>query len=242
MVGTPFEQIETRAMTYIKNDLSLDFDLKHRLPVFYWRLWGYMQAAIPLFNRPPEMLMRLRDYTEPSFTDLIYTQEDGTESDVVIASGNAGYDLCAAGIVGEDEYGDWSYSPLECSYDSETGDVTIIGGLTTGTEVQLDFYSSGSFNVALNATEIEILSFAIYDVWEHRFDNDAIERTSKFRDSSFTTISEASQTSANTSRQKAVDAQLFAKMRAYQDNLEYMRLTKNGQQIVWAGSGSAGVL
>lgn len=241
-MGTQFESIETRAMTFIKNDTSLDFDLKNRLPVFYWRMWGYMQLAIPLFNRPPEMLLRLKDYTEPTFEDLVYTQEIGTNEQVEIESGVFGYDLCSAGIVAEDGYGDWSYTPLACKYNAETGIVTIQDGLATGVEVHLDFYTSGGFAKALNDTECEILAFAVYDVWEHRFDNNVIERISKIRDSSFTTISEASQTNANTSRQKAVDAQLFAKMRAYQDNLEYLRLTQGGQQLVWAGAGSVGVL
>ena len=70
--ATLMEQIECAAMTYIKNDMSLDWDMKNRLPVFYRRMWNYMQAAIPLFNKPPTMLLRLRNYTEPQFSDVLY--------------------------------------------------------------------------------------------------------------------------------------------------------------------------
>lgn len=36
-MGTTWEQIETQAMTYIKNDLLLNEDMERRLPVFYWK-------------------------------------------------------------------------------------------------------------------------------------------------------------------------------------------------------------
>ena len=72
-MGTTFEEIECRAMTYIKNDLSLEYDLNNRLPVFYRRMWNYMEAAKPLFNRPPMMKTRLSGYTEPNYSDMLFT-------------------------------------------------------------------------------------------------------------------------------------------------------------------------
>jgi hypothetical protein len=223
-VGTTFEQIECQALTYIKNDLSLDWDLKNRLPVFYRRMWNYMQSAIPLFNKPPIMLSRLHAYTEPEYSDvLMQVSEVSVDGTVTIETEITEMDICSAGIVSNDEFGNPQYLPLTVdSYDAETGTVVISGTIAVGDEVDIDFYKSGSFDADLNATECDILAFCIYDVWEHRFDNNALERASKIRDANFTTISEASQTNAGTDRQTVVDRQLFDKLRMYELNAVYM--------------------
>lgn len=223
-MGTTFEQIECAAMTYIKNDMSLDWDMKNRLPVFYRRMWNYMQAAIPLFNKPPVMLTRLRKYTAPEYSDVLFTVETEPQDDTItVDTGITKMDICSAGIITEDEVGDPVYLPLTVeSYDPETGAVTISGSVSLGSEIDIDFYKSGSFNIDLNDTERDILAFCIYDVWEHRFDNNALERASKIRDANFTTISEASQTAAGTARQTAVDSQLFDKLRMYELNVVYL--------------------
>lgn len=228
-MGTTFEQIECAAMTYIKNDTSLDWDMSNRLPVFYRRMWNYMQAALPLFNKPPTMLARLHSYTEPSYSDVLYTVNDEpVDGKVTVETGILDMNICSAGIITEDEFGSPIYLPLNVeSYNGETGDVVISGGISIGDEIDIDFYKSGSLNIDLNPTEIDILAFCIYDVWEHRFDNNALERMSKIRDASFTTISEASQTNAGTDRQKAVDAQLFDKLRMYELNAAYLKTVAN---------------
>ena len=228
-MGTAFEQIECQAMTYIKNDLSLDWDMQNRLPVFYRRMWNYMLAAIPLFNKPPVMLSRLHSYTEPEYSDVLFQVETEPQNGQITAeTGITGMDICSAGIVSEDEFGNPSYFPLTVvSYNAETGTVVISGGISLGDEIDIDFYASGSFAEMLNPTECDILAFCIYDVWEHRFDNNALERASKIRDANFTTISEASQTAAGTERQKEVDSQLFDKLRMYEQTAAYMKTVAN---------------
>lgn len=223
-MGTTFEQIECAAMTYVKNDLSLDWDLKNRLPVFYRRMWNYMQAAIPLFNKPPTMMARLRHYTEPQYSDVLFTVTEETDGgSMSVETGITGMDLCSAGMLTEDEFGNPQYLPMTVeSYDAETGTVVISGPVSVGDEIDIDFYASGSFDAALNDTECDILAFCIYDVWEHRFDNNALERASKIRDANFTTISEASQTAAGTARQHEVDSQLFDRLRMYEQTAAYM--------------------
>ena len=227
-MGTAFEQIECAAMTYIKNDLSLDWDMKNRLPVFYRRMWNYMQAALPLFNKPPIMLARLHSYTAPEYSDMLFTVSVEPTSPITVETGITGMDICSAGIVTADEFGNPTYMPLTVdSYDAETGDVVISGQISLGDEIDIDFYKSGFLAADLNPTEADILAFCIYDVWEHRFDNNALERASKIRDANFTTISEASQTNAGTDRQKAVDSQLFDKLRMYELNAAYMKTVAN---------------
>lgn len=228
-MGTAFEEIECSAMTYIKNDLSLDWDLKNRLPVFYRRMWGYMEAAIPLFNKPTVMIYRLAQFTAPEYSDVLFTVEiEPQQGTVTVQTDITDMDLCSAGKITKDQLGNPQYVPLTvASYDAETGDVVIAGQIAIGDEIDIDFYKSGFFGEDLNPTEKNILAFCIYDVWEHRFDNNALERASKVRDANFTTISEASQTNAGSERQSLVDEQLFDKLRMYEQSTEYLKVVLN---------------
>ena len=229
---TYWEEIELRATTYIKNDISLDRDKAERLPVFFNRMAAYMTEAIVIFDRPPEMLAKLGNYTAPQYDSVTYTVEETTTGDFNIETEMYNAGVVAVGVLGTDEYGDPTYTPITTySYYPEVGIFTIYGDdgeYPAGTQILLDFYWRGSFAADLNATEQGILAFAIYNRYEHRFDNDVLERQSKIRDSAFTTISEASQTQAGTARQREVDSQLFGMMRAYQDNCEYLRLLNGG--------------
>lgn len=224
-MGTTWEELELRATTFIKNDLSLDWDKANRLPVFFNRMQAYMVEAIPKFNRPPEMLAKLAAYTAPQFESVSYTTIAGENQ--TVDTGVLGATVVSAGVIEEDDFGDVQYTPIEgAEYAPETGLVTLTGMFEAGSRVEIDLYTSGAFEAELNETEKGILAFAIYNRYEHRFDNDALERQAKIRDSAFTTISEASQTQAGTARQREVDSQLYAMMRAYQDNVEYLAMKK----------------
>ena len=225
-MSTSWEELEIRATTFIKNDLSLDWDKANRLPVFFNRMKAYMIEAIPKFNRPPEMLAKLADYTEPLFETVNY-ETVAAENEQVVATGITGANLVSAGIIQEDQFGDVEYTPVLCSYNPTSGNVTLEGTYEAGSKVEIDLYTRGSFDADLNDSEKGILAFAIYNRYEHRFDNDVLERQAKIRDSAFTTISEASQTQAGTARQKEVDAQLYGMLRAYQDNVEYLAMSKH---------------
>ena len=224
-MGTTWEELELRATTYIKNDLSLEWDKANRLPVFFNRMRAYTVEAIPKFNRPPEMLQKLAAYTAPQFESVSYTTIAGENQ--TVETGVLGATVVSAGVIEEDDFGDVQYTPVSgAEYDPETGLVTLTGTFEAGSQVEIDLYTSGAFDADLNETEKGILAFAIYNRYEHRFDNDVLERQSKIRDSAFTTISEASQTQAGTARQREVDSQLYAMLRAYQDNVEYLAMAK----------------
>ena len=221
-MGTAWETIETQAMTYIKNDLSLDWDMKNRLAVFYNRMAAYMEWAIPLFNRPPEMLLKLSAVTPPEFEDVDYTPTVAQEAPATIETGLTGFDICSCGLIEKDQFGNVTYSPVSCVYSAETGDVVVNIDLTTGDTLSINLYKGGEFAADLNRTEQTILAYGVYAAWEHRFDNNAIERTAKIRDSSFTTISEASQTNSNTARQREVMQQFWGMLRHYEENRSYI--------------------
>lgn len=229
-MSTAWEPIEAQAMTYIKNDLSLDWDMKNRLAVFYNRMAAYMEWAIPYFNRPPEMLLKLKDLTAPEFDDVDYTPNETKEAPVTIETRITGFDVCSCGLVGKDQFGNVSYTPVQCIYDSISGDVVVNVALTVEDTLSINLYRGGEFAADLNRIEKTILAYGIYAAWEHRFDNNAIERTAKIRDSSFTTISEASQTNASTARQKEVMQQLYGMLRHYERNRNYIE-TVMGTEI-----------
>ena len=184
-----------------------------------------MVEAIPKFNRPPEMLAKLAAYTAPQFESVSYTTIEGESQ--TVDTGVTGATVFSVGIIEEDDFGDVQYVPVaNAEYNAQTGLVTLTGAFEAGIQVEIDLYTSGAFEAELNETEKGILAFAIYNRYEHRFDNDVLERQSKIRDSAFTTISEASQTQAGTARQREVDSQLYAMLRAYQDNVEYLAMKK----------------
>lgn len=228
-MSTSWEAIEIQAMTYIKNDLSLDWDRSNRLAVFYNRMADYMNWAMSYFNRPPEIIAKLEDNTPPEFADMDYTPEEpqiAGETGVEIETDMTGYDVCSVGLVGTDPYGNPTYTKIDSIYASDSGVVILNTDIAAGQTLSLNFYKSGQFNQNLSNTEKSILAYAIYVAWEHRFDNNALERTAKIRDASFTTISEASHTNANTSRQKEVLNELYGKLRKYEDDLAYLEVMR----------------
>ncbi len=226
-MSTAWEPIEMQAMTYIKKDLSLDWDMKNRPAVFYNRMAAYMQWAIPYFNRPPEILLKLKNLTPPEFEDVDYAPLETQEAPVTIETGITGFDICSCGLLGKDQFGTKTYSPISCVYDGDSGDVVINTALTLDDMLSINLYKRGEFAADLNQTEQSILAYGIYAAWEHRFDNNALERTAKIRDSSFATISEASQTNSGTARQKEVMQQLFGMLRHYEQNKNYINTVLN---------------
>lgn len=224
-MGTTWEEIETQAMIYIKNDYSLNYDLQFRLPVFYNRMAAYMRSAMAWFNRPPEVRFLLEEYTAPDYDQYLYTAEADLAAGDSLPVSVSGFDIAAVGIVAPDNVGTPTYTPVSIqSYDAESGDITIGEAVSAGTALTIDLYKSGSFEGTLTDTQKDILANCIYVVYEHRFDNNILERTAKIRDSSFTTVSEASTTQANTARLKQVDSELFDRLRAYEQSEEYIRV------------------
>lgn len=224
-MGTTFETVETRAMMYIKNDITLDQDLTTRLPLFYNRMKTYMMAGKSYFNKPPTMRCVMSKYTEPEFEEIFYTPEEDQPSPVTIQSEALAYDICSAGIIEEDVYGVPQYTALAVeSYDPETGDIVINADLPAGSNVVLDFYKSGSFEDDLTDEQIDILAYCIYVAWENRFINNVLERSSKIRDSGFSPISEASQMAANTERIKHANDTLQDWLRRYEQDRKYAEI------------------
>lgn len=229
-MGTSYEEIESMAMTTIKNDPELDFCLAGRRAVFFNTMAAFMKRAIPLVNRPPELVLKLREHTVPEFADAEIETENPIASEAVISTGLTGYDICSVGVIAENKFGQMEYTPAELvNYNKETGEVKINGDYEAGTVFTVECYRGAAFEADLNDTEKEIIAAAINVVYEYRFDNDSLERTLKISDRGFETKSEASHMTANTARRKLVEQELYGKLRAYQDNLEYINVVMNAK-------------
>ena len=223
-MGTTWEQVETASMTYIKNDISLNNDLQNRLPVFYNRMAAYMRAGMAKFSRPPEMQVTMSNTTEPDFDSFVYAPEDDIDEGGTITQEDfVGYDICSVGIVSADSVGTPIYTPvLVTAYESDTGTITVGESVLSGTELTIDLYKSAEFTETLTNQQIDILANCILNAYEHRFDNNVLERTAKIRDGGFSTVSEASTTQANTARQRLLDEELNDMLRAYEQQMAYM--------------------
>ena len=223
-MGTAFETIETRAMMYIKNDITLDQDLTTRLPLFYNRMKSYLLAGKSYFNKPPRMTRLLGKYTAPLFEELFYVPAEEARAPITITTELTGYDIHAVGIIENDKYGVPQYVQIESTYNAETGEVVINQDIAQGTNVVIDLYKSGEFEADFTDEQIEILAYCVYVAWENRFINNVLERTAKIRDSGFSPISEASHMAANTERIKLANDTLQDMLRHYEQNEKYIEV------------------
>ena len=223
-MGTTFETIETRAMMYIKNDITLDQDLTTRLPLFYNRMKSYMMAGKSYFNKPPQMQLVLSAYEAPLFDEYFYMPDEDETAPIVVETSATGYDIVSVGIISEDVYGVPQFTPIAGEYDTETGNVTINQDIKKDTNVVIDLYKSGAFEAELTDEQIEILAYCVYVAWENRFINNVIERTAKIRDSGFSPISEASHMAAKTERIKLANDTLQDMLRHYEQNWKYVEV------------------
>lgn len=223
---TSFAEIAILAINNFTDD-SLIYDLQNRTPLFYSRMTDLILLGIPKFSHPPEMIVKLGNRTEGDFAEYKYPVEAKIESGDTIETDLPGYDIVSCGLIKEDATGVPYYVPLLCEYDSETGIITAGQNVEKGEEIVVDFYKDTVFEEDLNDTEKGILAYATYAAWEQKFDNNAIERMAKIRDSSFSTISEASNTNAATNRLKQVELHLNASIKQYEQGGDYLAVVKN---------------
>lgn len=224
---TPWMPIYFAALTLFQGDRQLDWEQAHRPAAFLYRMGTMMGPAIARFTCPPEAAAKLRRFTPPlleSQTHVLTAEEAqaGTLTLPFRLQGTLTAAACSVGTISEDEFGDPEYFPLPAEFNASAGTAQVqVTGLAPGTELTAEFYADGSFAADLNAHEQNILAYCLYLVWEHRWDNDAIQRALKARDSSFSTASEAAHTAADTERLRSADARLHDLMRAYAQLLEY---------------------
>lgn len=227
-MATSWAEICAAAMVPI-DDIRLTEQMEISPALYYRRMSLYINAAIPMLSRPPELLQHLfKEMVEPDYDEYEWTSTaESVEVETVVATGLTGFDLCSCTIVETLNDGRVMQTPYAVSYDSETGDVTFPQQTAEGISYQLDFYTDGSF-ADLSSSQIRLFALAIALVWDERFTRNWLDRQPKINDSSFTTVNEANWTEKTSQAHRRAAQDFYDELKAYEQMCAYQSVVSNG--------------
>ena len=234
-MGTSFSDILTLAMSSkIVNDINWQQEMTENAALFFRQKSQVLLAAIPKFNRPPQMKTYL-SFKNAEFDAYTYIPETDSEAPVTVQTGKTGYQFCNCGILFEDKFGCTTYSPVPAiEYDAESGAVTIPASaekpIAAGTGFELDFYTDGAFDNDLDYEIQEILCLCLSCVWEFGFSGSWLDRTPTVQDKTFKRAStESAWTSAQEQKRRAVQTTLNDRLAKYEQNIQYRAVAPKGK-------------
>ena len=222
-MATTFSDIISLAMaSKIIDDIRWEQDFRENAALFLRQKSKALELAIPKFNRPPEIREYL-EYTSPSFESYYECTESPISSTATFQTEMAGYELCNVGILSVNKYDEVEYTPVkDFTYDSETGNVIVLGNYPSKTEFQFDFYTDGVFKNELNMEIQEILCYCLNMVWETGFSGSWLDRTPILQDKTFRRAStESAWTEAQEHKRKAIETALNDRLMKYEQNAQY---------------------
>ena len=193
-MGTPWSEVICNFAMPVIDDVRLTDQMGENPALFFRRMALYMDMALPMVTRPPELESYLRyELVKPDYDDYLWTStEDSLSEETVVETGMTGYDLFSCSLREVDESGIVTSTPTTgVSYDAETGAVTFPVQTETGLEYNIDFYTDGSFYYDLTDAQKRLLGLAMAVVWDERFSRNWLNITQKIKDSSFDTVNES---------------------------------------------------
>ncbi|MBO5969533.1 MAG: hypothetical protein J6S14_13650 [Clostridia bacterium] len=210
---------------YVDDDRMNDLKATD-FPLWAFRMWAYLRAAIPQFNLPSEMPTYLvgdngEFLSEPSFASYQVTVSN--DQTVFVSSDYIGFDYCSARIVSVDQYGDVQYQQTQCAYDAESGSVTI-DGVEDGAVVEFDFYKDGAFVHTLTPEIMSVLGLCFAYVWETRFINNWLSNVTKIEDQSFYEQNRANKERADSERLELLKYEMSSAMRRLDENNAFRKI------------------
>ena len=220
-MATQWAQIDAAAMVLI-DDVRLTEQMEISPALFYRRMSMYIQAAIPMLSRPPELLTYLRkDMIEPAYTDFEWTSTtESMSQETAVDTGAIGYDICSCVINELLDDGRIMQTPYTITYNAETGYVTFPIQPKAGIIYQLDFYTDGTFQT-LSDIQIQLFASAIAVIWDERFLNTWLNRTPKINDSSFATVNEANFTEKTSQAHLRLEQSFHERLKHYEQLCAY---------------------
>lgn len=215
---TAWADIITNAMIYI-DDIRIKESLEENPALFFRRMSAYVENALPMMSRPPELLSYLQtDMVKPEYEDYSWKPVIG---DREIDTGITGYELVSITVQYEDGT---TYEALtDFTYDEKTGKIVLDSPAKKEEEsYDIDFYKDGSFQ-DLTPSMTRLFSLAIAIVWDERFSRNWLNLQPKIKDASFETINEANYMDKVTVRMKENRASFNDELRKYEQDNAYMR-------------------
>lgn len=223
-MGTPWSEVICNFAMPVIDDVRLTDQMGENPALFFRRMALYMDMALPMVTRPPELESYLRyELVKPVYDDYLWTStEDSLSEETVVETGMTGYDLFSCSLREVDESGIVTSTPTtEVSYDAETGAVTFPVQAETGLEYNIDFYTDGSFCYDLTDAQKRLLGLAMAVVWDERFSRNWLNITQKIKDSSFDTVNESNYM-RETQNRLFMNRHLFNdELRKYEQDLAY---------------------
>ena len=222
-MATSISEIVSNAMVYI-DDVRLKEELALSPALFYRKMWLYVKNALPLLNRPPQLLGYLqKNAVEPMYDSFEW--ESGNDAslsnETKIETGKIGYEICS--VVMRSGDGTEATPYLEAVYDAETGVVTIPQQDEPGIVFEMDFYKDGQFN-DMTVTMKRLFGLAIAVVWDEHFERNWLNLQPKIKDSSFSTVNEANFAEKSNERLMKNRQSYNDELRKYEQDCAYAKV------------------
>lgn len=230
-MGTPWTEIICNYAMPVMDDVRLTDQMGENPALFFRRMALYMDLAIPMVSRPPELDSYLNyELVKPEYDDYLWT----SDGESTVETGKTGYELFSCSIREVDDSGVVTSTPVSnVEYDVETGTVTFLEGTTVGTVYNIDFYTDGSFYYDLTEAQKRILGLAVGVVWDERFSRNWLNITQKIKDSSFDTVNESNYMREVQNRLFMNRHLLNDELRKYEQDVAYKNTVTPRAQIRW---------
>lgn len=235
-MGTPWTEIICNSAMPVMDDVRLNDQMGENPALFFRRMALYMDLAIPMVSRPPELDSYLNyELTKPEYDDFIWrSTSESLEGETTVETSMTGYELFSCSLREVDDSGVVTSTPVSgVTYDPETGTVVFPQQEAVGLEYNVDFYTDGSFYYDLTEAQKRLLGLAVGVVWDERFSRNWLNITQKIKDSSFDTVNESNYMREVQNRLFMNRHLLNDELRKYEQDVAYKNTVTPRAQIRW---------
>lgn len=235
-MGTPWTEIICNYAMPVMDDVRLIDQMGENPALFFRRMALYMDLAIPMVSRPPELDSYLNyELVKPVYDDMIWrSTSESLEGETTVETTMTGYDLFSCSLREVDESGVVTSTPVSgVTYDPETGTIVFPQQETVGLEYNVDFYTDGSFYYDLTEAQKRILGLAVGVVWDERFSRNWLNIQAKIHDASFNTVNESNYMREVQNRLFMNRHLLNDELRKYEQDVAYKNTVTPRAQIRW---------
>jgi hypothetical protein len=235
-MGTPWTEIICNYAMPVMDDVRLIDQMGENPALFFRRMALYMDLAIPMVSRPPELDSYLNyELVKPVYDDMIWrSTSESLEGETTVETTMTGYDLFSCSLREVDESGVVTSTPVSSvTYDPETGTIVFPQQETVGLEYNVDFYTDGSFYYDLTEAQKRLLGLAVGVVWDERFSRNWLNITQKIKDASFDTVNESNYMREVQNRLFMNRHLLNDELRKYEQDVAYKNTVTPKTQLRW---------